>query len=106
MLKTVGTVLEKGIRVGDWAFSPYALRLGGDEFLVIFSLSSSDHQETGIAIMNRLSRLISQIQTPLGQLDVAFGGAFLREGESLNEILGRVDRLMYLSKREGGPRLD
>jgi diguanylate cyclase (GGDEF)-like protein len=106
LLKSVGLVLEKEIRAGDWVFSHHALRYGGDEFLLIFILPKSFPAGSGKAILERLSRLISQIRTPSGPLEAAIGGTFLKEGEELQEALQRMDELMYQSKKEGKIRLD
>ncbi|MDI6868092.1 MAG: hypothetical protein QMD88_00745 [Coprothermobacterota bacterium] len=100
-MKSVGLVLEKEIRAGDWVFSHHALRYGGDEFLLIFILPGGSPADSEKAILERLWHLISQIRTPLGPLEAAIGGTFLKDGEEL-----RVDKLMYQSKKEGEIKLD
>ncbi|MCR4433967.1 MAG: diguanylate cyclase [Caldiserica bacterium] len=106
LLKSVGLVLEKEIRAGDWVFSHHALRYGGDEFLLIFILPGGSPADSEKAILERLWHLISQIRTPLGPLEAAIGGTFLKDGEELKEALHRVDKLMYQSKKEGEIKLD
>ncbi|SEL03152.1 PAS domain S-box-containing protein/diguanylate cyclase (GGDEF) domain-containing protein [Colwellia chukchiensis] len=74
-------------------------RWGGDEFVIIFpELTKTQAHQTS----EKLRQLISQHQTSMtSAITCSFGVAQYREGDSINTLFQRVDRLLYHSKQKG-----
>lgn len=81
-------------------------RWGGEEFAVLLRATPLDR---AVAIADALRRGISIIDTgefaPGHTLAASIGVAEHREGESLDALLGRVDRLLYAAKHGGRDRV-
>jgi diguanylate cyclase (GGDEF)-like protein len=96
VLKSVGYKLKRFIRKSEAAF-----RLGGDEFLVMFS----DFKETKDMKL-ALDRLKTSLKLTLnfdGQsvpIRMSFGAAcYPRDGQNMDEILNHADQEMYKQKK-------
>jgi diguanylate cyclase (GGDEF)-like protein len=95
LLREIGSALGARLRGGD-----FAARVGGDEFVVI--LPSTDTYGAWVAA-GELERAIAHATISVDGVDIAVsasvGIATRQDDETAVELLGRADRLMYLSKR-------
>lgn len=86
-------VVRKGDVVG---------RLGGDEFCVLLVDSSG---EAAMEVMDRVRAELSALEvgkTPAGSIRASFGVAeFLPGDATLDDLIGRADRALYVSKQRG-----
>lgn len=93
----LASVLQSSLRQGD-----HALRIGGDEFIVL--MPGISVQIAG-NIAQRISSLYSQMPWPHSKLKpptLSIGIACARPGElvDLSELIRRADNAMYASKRQ------
>jgi diguanylate cyclase (GGDEF)-like protein len=98
-LKFIGTVLQASTRREDCA-----LRLGGDEFLVMMLDRSREEMK---AVADRVISLLRQMPWPGGAgqpptVSVGMAEAALSEVESLEEIVAAADAAMYQAKKTEG----
>jgi diguanylate cyclase (GGDEF)-like protein len=96
VLKSIGYLLKQFTRKSEAAF-----RLGGDEFLVMFSDFTA---ETDMAkALDRLKSSLKLTMTFNGEevpVQMSFGSAcFPSDGQSLDEILQHADQEMYKQKK-------
>lgn len=77
-------------------------RYGGDEFAVLLDSADED-------FARRISqRLIATISAPIDvggqpiQLGVSIGVTLTREGDGVDDVIGRADAAMYAAKHQGG----
>jgi diguanylate cyclase (GGDEF)-like protein len=101
ILKAVAGALTAAARGSD-----LVARLGGDEFIV---LCPGAHKEADIdPLCERLVSVISRLPTaslPGCRLGVSIGVATYPDcGYSLNGLLSRADKAMYVAKGAGGGR--
>lgn len=75
-------------------------RWGGEEFIIILPHASLD-KATETA--ERIKRHMSSVEycSTIGKVTASFGVTAFIEGDNINSILGRVDKLMYEAKRQG-----
>lgn len=95
LLKKVGTVLKSGVRDCDMV-----ARLGGDEFGVL--LFKTDIDVARIKATTLACRIAEQkVMMPTGKISVtsAWGVAPCEPGDTVEQILDRADRAMYMAKR-------
>lgn len=95
LLKKVGTVLKSGVRDCDMV-----ARLGGDEFGVL--LFKTDIDVARIKATTLACRIAEQkVMMPSGKISVtsAWGVAPCEPGDTVEQILDRADRAMYMAKR-------
>lgn len=103
VLKTLADLLLSfAQRAGD-----LAVRLGGDEFLVM--LPGTDSAQAA-ALAKDLVRQVEQAQfaAPVGQATVSVGVATLVPSSGLHnleELLSHTDKALYKAKREGRNRV-
>ncbi len=83
-------------------------RWGGEEFVAVFPEIEKDIFKT---VVERLRFLIEKSfiserdSTLLISVTVSMGATFIKEGDSLNTIVERADKLMYESKKNGRNRI-
>lgn len=95
LLKKIGVVLKSGVRDCDMV-----ARLGGDEFGVL--LFKTDLTVARIKAATLSCRVAEQsVQLPTGRVSVttAWGVAPCDPGDSVEQVLDRADRAMYMAKR-------
>lgn len=76
-------------------------RIHGDEFNILLKLRK---EIDAMVVARRLiNRMKDPIETSVGEIfvTVSLGIAFIRQGESFEEVAERADRLMYKVKRSG-----
>ena len=79
--------------------SDHAYRYGGEEFFLILNQKTL---EEAIQIAKELHQGISTIKMPLiGHMTVSMGVAHHQQNESIDDLVKRVDDLMYEAKRSG-----
>ncbi len=96
VLRAVGERLEQMTRGSDLVF-----RWGGDEFLVVLSLTSRD----GVRIAaSRIRRALLKLNGEHDvDIDLSIGAALYPEhGRRFEELLQLADRALYIAKRGGG----
>jgi diguanylate cyclase (GGDEF)-like protein/PAS domain S-box-containing protein len=81
-------------------------RWGGEEFIAILY---NVNQESLLRIAEKLRAMIANSSVRINgksvSVTVSIGAALAREGDTLESLVGRADRLMYRSKREGRNRV-
>ena len=101
ILVGLGAILKSQSRNGD-----LACRYGGDEFLV-FLLGAS--LEDGVKSAEKWRRIFSQVFLPSinkpVQPTISVGIVECRNGESLTDLLARVDAALYQAKKTGRNRV-
>ncbi|TIH06519.1 GGDEF domain-containing protein [Pseudomonas leptonychotis] len=100
-LKAVATALKDSLRNVDMVF-----RYGGEEFMVLLSNTS---REAASMVGERLRMAVLGIQYLVEnraiELSVSLGCSTLLPGESMESLLRRADKALYISKRDGRNRL-
>ena len=86
-------------RTGD-----FAARLGGEEFVLVFS--GADAQSSSIMAEN-VRQAMEQIELPVGKITVSIGGiTLIPEGQySLEQAMETADQLLYEAKQSGRNRV-
>lgn len=98
VLCQVADMLQRSTRTTD-----SVARLGGDEFVMLFP-------ETGLpesrALMQKLERLLMETaRDEEWPVTFSYGAAtFMKAPESVDEMIGQADKLMYQAKRAGKGR--
>jgi diguanylate cyclase (GGDEF)-like protein/PAS domain S-box-containing protein len=94
VLRMVAQTLSNNIRPFDTV-----CRWGGEEFFAIFSNVTSEQLFT---IANKLRVLVQQSKLPVGKqtvtVTVSIGATLMRQGDTTETLLKRVDQLLYQSK--------
>lgn len=95
LLKMIGIVLQEGVRDCDMV-----ARLGGDEFGVL--LFKTDLKIARAKAQTLCCRIAEQtVDMPTGGINVsaAWGVAPCEPGDTVEQVLDRADRAMYMSKQ-------
>ena len=95
LLKMIGAVLQDGVRDCDMV-----ARLGGDEFGIL--LFKSDVDVARAKAQTLCCRISEQtVEMPTGSISItaAWGVAPCEPEDSVEQVLARADRAMYMSKR-------
>ena len=95
LLKMIGVVLQDGVRDCDMV-----ARLGGDEFGIL--LFKSDVKVARAKAQTLCCRIADQtVDMPTGSISIsaAWGVAPCEPGDTVEQVLARADRAMYMSKR-------
>ncbi len=104
VLQVVAGRVVAAVRSGD-----SAARIGGDEFAVLLGVGGE-----GPAMQRAIAeRIVHNIAAPIAvdgidatvTVTASVGLAEVNPGETVDDVLGRADRLMYEAKRSGGSRL-
>ncbi len=103
VLKTFAQTLRNDVRAED-----YVARYGGDEFLVIFT--GARCLENCSECAERLQSISQRMHFPglksSISLTASIGVTIYQPGESLDELLSRVDAAMYRAKNKGKNRIE
>lgn len=95
LLKMIGEVLQTGVRDCDMV-----ARLGGDEFgILLFKTDVEVAHAKAQALSCRIAE--QKISMPTGDVSIgaAWGVAPCEPGDSVEQVLARADRAMYMAKR-------
>lgn len=95
LLKMIGAILQSGVRDCDMV-----ARLGGDEFgILLFKTDVEVARAKAQALSCRIAE--QKISMPTGDvsIDAAWGVAPCEPGDTVEQVLARADRAMYMSKR-------
>lgn len=96
VLKGIGAMLLRQVRQG----MDYPCRYGGDEFVVIVTEVDQEH----LLVIGQ--RILADVREQFkGLVTVSVGAAMLREDDTPETLLARVDNLAYTSKTAGGDTL-
>ena len=98
LLKQIGDVLQSGVRDCDMV-----ARLGGDEFgILLFKTDVKVARAKAQALSCRIAE--RKVDVPMGDVNVtaAWGVAPCEPGDSVEQVLARADRSMYMAKRARG----
>jgi len=91
--KLVDLVLE------DKRSNDIVYRYGGEEFIILLP---NTMLEDAVKVARRLHKLIRNLQIPtVGTITVSMGVVEYREDEKIDELLKRVDEVMYQAKESG-----
>ncbi len=92
LIRAAANLLRKHARGSD-----RIARVGGDEFLL---LMPETDREGAARYLTRVRAAIRRIQaTEVSALQLSFGAATVREGESLTSVTARADAAMYAAKK-------
>jgi diguanylate cyclase (GGDEF)-like protein len=92
LIRAAANLLRKHARGSD-----RIARVGGDEFLLL--MPETDRQGA-TRYLTRVRAAIRRIQaTEVSALQLSFGAATVREGESLASVTARADAAMYAAKK-------
>lgn len=95
LLQMIGTELQGGVRDCDMV-----ARLGGDEFgILLFKTDAQVARAKAQALSCRITE--QKISMPTGDVSItaAWGVAPCEPGDTVEQVLARADRGMYMSKR-------
>lgn len=95
LLKMIGVILQSGVRDCDMV-----ARLGGDEFgILLFKTDIEVARAKAQALSCRIAE--QKITMPTGDvsIDAAWGVAPCEPEDTVEQVLARADRAMYMSKR-------
>lgn len=98
VLVTAARALGAAVREGDWMG-----RWGGEEFLLVLPGANLERARRQAL---RLSARLKSLEIRGVRLSASFGVACWQPGESLPELLARVDRAMYAAKTKGKGRVE
>ena len=95
LLKMIGEVLQDGVRDCDMV-----ARLGGDEFgILLFKSDVAVARAKAQTLCCRIADQAVDLDTGSVSISAAWGVAPCEPGDSVEQILARADRAMYMSKR-------
>ena len=104
VIRAVAHALQSSIKGRD-----IAVRLGGEEFLVVLP---ETHLDGAITLAEQIRQSIARGRIRrtdrneyVGNITVSIGVARARTGEQLDDVLERADSAMYMAKREGRNRV-
>jgi len=98
VLKHLCGLIRGLIRQGD-----LLIRWGGEEFILL--LPATEIQEAG-PFAERVRLKVEQEKFPIvGQITISLGVAQLREGDSIDDLIKRVDNSLYQAKQQGRNRV-
>jgi len=98
LLMKIGAVLESGVRDCDMV-----ARLGGDEFgILLFKTNLKVAKAKAQALSCRIAE--QKVELPTGDVSIgaAWGVAPCEPGDTVEQVLARADRAMYMEKRTQG----
>lgn len=98
VLKQFVAILQHSIRSED-----YLIRWGGEEFVILMRVDSSEVLEKAVEHTRR--SIENGIFDEVGSVTSSFGATLRRDAESLAESIGRADRALYRAKAEGRNRV-
>ena len=94
VLKQLTSTIKENIRGSD-----IFIRWGGDEFILVIEGVTS---EKAMKVAEHLCHTIEQsIFNKVGQLTCSFGVSLYRNGDTLSQMISRVDKAMYDAKNSG-----
>ena len=100
ILKFLGEVIEQNVRETD-----ICARFGGEEFCIILKGLNVEEAETileRIRIQLSESNLIlTNSKKPIGSVTASFGLTALKQAENYEDLIERVDQLLYTAKNSG-----
>lgn len=95
LLKMIGEVLQNGVRDCDMV-----ARLGGDEFgILLFKTDLEVARAKAQALCCRIADQAVHMPTGKVSITAAWGVAPCEPGDTVEQVLARADRAMYMSKR-------
>jgi diguanylate cyclase (GGDEF)-like protein len=100
VLKEFADRLNNAIRVSD-----FAVRMGGDEFLVILPECTIGQMQS---LINRIAKVEVEYESSRIPVEYSYGSVGYEPGETPQRFLERADQLLYADKRRGkqtGPKL-
>lgn len=96
LLKLIGEVLQAGVRDCDMV-----ARLGGDEFGILLFKSDIDvARAKAQTLCCRITEQFVEMPTDRVSISAAWGVAPCEPGDTVEQVLARADRAMYMSKRK------
>jgi diguanylate cyclase (GGDEF)-like protein/PAS domain S-box-containing protein len=98
VLKELTEMIRKRIRTSD-----LLARWGGEEFMIL--MVNTNLPPAATLAEDLLQQLLARTFAGIGRVTVSFGVAAHQTGEGVDELLTRVDNLLYQAKRGGRSRL-
>ncbi len=101
VIRMVGRTAQAGIRAFD-----HLSRWGGDEFLALVSFANEEHLGR---VAEKIRALVAASSLVAGgrplSVTVSIGATLARRDDTAETLVDRADRLMYVSKGQGGGRV-
>jgi len=95
LLKKIGEVLQAGVRDCDMV-----ARLGGDEFgILLFKSGVKIARAKAQTLCCRISEQVVDLPTGKVSISAAWGVSPCEPGDTVEQVLARADRAMYMAKR-------
>lgn len=98
VLKEMAKILRSSTRQTD-----HAARWGGEEFLILCPKTTLE--QAAVVAQSLRQKISAHPFTTVGHKTASFGVAQVREGESVPDLLERVDAALYRAKKEGRDRV-
>lgn len=94
VLQFTAEILKKNLRRVD-----YAIRIGGEEFLIIMPNTTS---KGATIAAEKIRKLIEKETHPIiGKYTASFGASALKSGEEYHDLYMRIDEALYKAKDKG-----
>ncbi len=100
VLKAISEIVKKNIRKSD-----VFVRIGGDEFIIIFS---EINKLSGATIADKIRKIIGEnkyIGIESGQVTISMGITDYEEKDTLENIIDKADKALYSAKEKGRNRV-
>ncbi len=98
VLRELAGVVRRSLRSTD-----VVGRFGGEEFMIIMPETEFS---TAIRVLERVRLAIERTYfEPVGSVSVSIGVTEFREGDTVQDLIGRTDENLYTAKREGKNRV-
>lgn len=94
VIQSIGKILKDNSRESD-----YVCRLGGDEFLMIFT--NCDYEFIQKRCQEIKDEIANKIELPNHKVTISMGVMLNQDYKNINEAIKKADEALYISKNKG-----